>query len=198
MGVYTSYFQKSKVFLYPLLKINKGISNVPIETYVSWDNFYAPNDLKFFCKYKTKKTKSFIKFANSHLVHHPLFQERIELDESTQLFIYDFSGYKSDFKKFLSGKYSQFTLQSKINILDFFNKGDDKVSDYIDGFLSPDKVHSEYAEALKVDVKDIETVHEVCTPPDLEKETLVNNNYVIDQLLKNSSIYLSNINNNYE
>ena len=90
MGVYTEYFQKSKVFLYPLLQIRKGIAHVPIQTYVAWDNVYSPNDLKFFCEYKTKKTRLFEKFAKDYLLGHPLFEEAIELNEDTQLFIYDF------------------------------------------------------------------------------------------------------------
>ena len=53
MGVYLEYFQKSKVFLYPLLKIKKGITRVPIQTYIAWDNVYSTNDLKFLCQYKT-------------------------------------------------------------------------------------------------------------------------------------------------
>ena len=64
MGVYLEYFQKSKVFLYPLLQIKKGITHVPIQTYVAWDNVYSVNDHKFFCEYKTKKTKVFNKFAD--------------------------------------------------------------------------------------------------------------------------------------
>ena len=190
MGVYTEYFQKSKVFLYPLLQIKKGIAHVPIQTYVAWDNVYSPNDLKFFCEYKTKMNKTFEKFAKDYLLGHPLFEEAIELNEDTQLFIYDFSEYKTDFKKFLEGKYSQFTLDSKINILEFFGNKE-HISGYVEGFLQPEGVHREYAKALAVNIESIEDIYEVCTPPDINKETLVDNNHVIDQLLKNSSIYLT-------
>jgi hypothetical protein len=190
MGVYTEYFQKSKVFLYPLLQIKKGIAHVPIQTYVAWDNVYSPNDLKFFCEYKTKKTRLFEKFAKDYLLGHPLFEEAIELNEDTQLFIYDFSEYKTDFKKFLEGKYSQFTLDSKVNILDFFGNKE-LISGYVEGFLQPEGVHDEYAKTLAVNVENIQDIYEVCTPPDINKETLVDNNHIIDQLLKNSSIYLT-------
>ena len=153
MGVYLEYFQKSKVFLYPLLQIKKGITHVPIQTYVAWDNVYSVNDHKFFCEYKTKKTKVFNKFAADNLINNPLFEEAIELNESTQLYIYDFSSFKTDIKRFINDK---------------------------------------YAETLGVSIKSIEDVYEVCTPPDLEKETLIDNNHVINQLLKNSSISLTN------
>ena len=191
MGVYLEYFQKSKVFLYPLLKIKKGITRVPIQTYVAWDNVYCTNDLKFLCEYKTKQTPKFNSFAKSHLLNHSLLEEVIELNENTQLFIFDFSKFKSDYNKFLKGKYSQYSLDSKISIIDFFGT-QDKIGSYVEGFLTPEGVHDEYAESLGVDIKSIEDIYEVCTPPDLEKETLIDNNHVINQLLKNSSIYLTN------
>ncbi len=191
MGVYLEYFQKSKVFLYPLLKIKKGITRVPIQTYVAWDNVYSTNDLKFLCQYKTKQTPKFNSFAKSHLLNHSLLEEVIELNENTQLFIFDFSKFKSDYNKFLKGKYSQYSLDSKISIIDFFGT-QDKIGSYVEGFLTPEGVHDEYAESLGVDIKSIEDIYEVCTPPDLEKETLIDNNHVINQLLKNSSIYLTN------
>ena len=191
MGVYLEYFQKSKVFLYPLLKIKKCITRVPIQTYVAWDNVYSTNDLKFLCEYKTKQTPKFNSFAKSHLLNHSLLEEVIELNENTQLFIFDFSKFKSDYNKFLKGKYSQYSLDSKISIIDFFGT-QDKIGSYVEGFLTPEGVHDEYAESLGVDIKSIEDIYEVCTPPDLEKETLIDNNHVINQLLKNSSIYLTN------
>ncbi len=191
MGVYLEYFQKSKVFLYPLLKIKKGITRVPIQTYVAWDNVYSTNDLKFLCQYKTKQTPKFNSFAKSHLLNHSLLEEVIELNENTQLFIFDFSKFKSDYNKFLKGKYSQYSLDSKISIIDFFGT-QDKIGSYVEGFLTPEGVHDEYAESLGVDIKSIEDIYEVCTPPDLEKETLIDNNHVTNQLLKNSSIYLTN------
>jgi len=190
MGVYTEYFQKSKVFLYPLLKIRKGITHVPIQTYVAWDNVYSPSDNKFLCQYKTKKTKVFDKFAKDNLLSNPFFEDAIQLSENSQLFIYDFSSFKSDVKKFINGKYSQFSLDSKISIIDFFGK-QDKISKYVEGFLTPEGVHEEYAEKLGVDIEFIADIYEVCTPPDLDKETLIDNNHVITQLLKNSSIYLT-------
>jgi hypothetical protein len=191
MGVYLEYFQKSKVFLYPLLQIRKGITHVPIQTYIAWDNVYSIDDYKFFCKYKTKKTPVFMQFASQNLHNNPLFEKTIELNENTQLYVYDFSKFKSDIKRFVEGKYSQYSLDSKISIIDFFGS-QEKIGDYVQGFLTPDGVHEEYAKSLGVSIESIENVYEVCTPPDLEKETLVDNNHVIDQLLKNSSISLTN------
>ena len=191
MGIYTEYFQKSKVFLYPLLHIKKGMLHVPIQTYVAWDNVYGLDDHKFLCEYKTKRTAVFNKFEKEYLLKHTLFEDAVELDELRHLYIFDFANLKSDHKKFVEGKYSQLTLETKINIIDFFgSKG--KISEYIQGFLSPEEVHEEYALFLDVDKEFIESIYEVCTPPDLEKETLIDNNHLIHQLLKRSSISLTN------
>ena len=46
-SIYTKYFQKSKVFLYPLLGFKRGIKVVPSETYLAWDPFYIPEDIKY-------------------------------------------------------------------------------------------------------------------------------------------------------
>ena len=57
--VYKNYFQKSKIFLYPLLEIPKGIKYVPINTHISFLNSnyelcnYHVGKYKFFCLYHT-------------------------------------------------------------------------------------------------------------------------------------------------
>ena len=38
----------------------------------------------------------------------------------------------------------------------------------------------------------VQDVYEVCSSPDMEKETLIDNNHFLKQLLKESSIYLTN------
>ena len=170
-GVYTDYFQKSKVFLYPLLRFRAGLSFVPVQTYVCWEPLITIDENKFLCEYNVGTTEKFELFSNSYLKKHPLFYEYIQLDEDRHIFIFDFTSYKSDFKKFIDGKYSKFSLDTKITILDFFgNKGN--ISEYVSLFLSPNSAHKLYAEALDVSIKQIEEVFEVCSIPDLEKETL--------------------------
>ena len=50
-GAYMQYFQKSKIFLYPLLDIRKGEEFVPVETYIYWDGLYDESDYKYICIY---------------------------------------------------------------------------------------------------------------------------------------------------
>ena len=48
-SIYSKYFQKSKVFIYPLLGIKRGLSVVPKETYISWEGHCKPEDMKLIC-----------------------------------------------------------------------------------------------------------------------------------------------------
>ena len=89
MRVYTDYFQKSKVFLYPLLKLKKGLPFVPRQTYVCWDNVYTPEDCRFFCEYKVKYTDKFSKFIAEYLSRNIYFEDYIKLDDRQHLFIYN-------------------------------------------------------------------------------------------------------------
>ena len=78
MGVYTDYFQKSKVFLYPLLRLKKGLPFVPRQTYIAWDNVYTTEDCRFFCEYKVKYTDKFEKFIKNYLRTKPFFEDYID------------------------------------------------------------------------------------------------------------------------
>mgnify|MGYP006982848022 CR=1 FL=1 len=53
-SLYRDYFQKSRVFLYPILEIKRGVSVTPIETYISWDGHYKTEDRKFIVLYHLK------------------------------------------------------------------------------------------------------------------------------------------------
>tara|TARA_B100000900_G_scaffold367417_2_gene343912 strand:+ start:908 stop:1489 length:582 start_codon:yes stop_codon:yes gene_type:complete len=170
-SVYTEYFQKSKVFLYPLLRLKKGIDYVPAETYCFWDEIYDHTDYKFICLYKTKYNTSFQDFQIKHL---PLLNNKMEhydLGEE-QIIIFDMKDFRHDYDKFIEGRYSAFGVDSKIAILDYFG-GQGKISSYVQSFLSPDEdLHKLYSEFFNVDFELIQEVHELCSAPDKIKETL--------------------------
>ena len=93
--IYKEYFQKSKVFLYPLLGIKKGIRFVPIQTYISWDNMDL-NENKFLCLYsidaECKHTsKQFEVFKEFHLLSHTRYEQHHKINDEMHLFIFDFS-----------------------------------------------------------------------------------------------------------
>lgn len=188
-GVYTDYFQKSKIFLYPLLKLKKGMTYVPKQTYLIWDNVYSIKDIKFICEYRFKNESKFTKFILDTFAGHILYDHLVQLSDDRCLVVFDFSSLKSDYNKIIKGQYSKLSLDNKITIIEFF---DDKgtIHDCIQGFLTPGEVHERYAQKLGVRTELIETVYEVCSPPDLEKETIIDNNYIIYELLKKDSISL--------
>lgn len=192
MGVYTQYFQKSKVFLYPLLDIKKGATYVPRQTYIAWEDMYSIEDTMFLCVYQTPMNERFQRFIDRFILSHELFDKYIQLEDKKHLFIFNLKSRKFDFDNFIEGKYSKISLDSKIKILDFFGSND-KVEDYIHSFLSPKDHHEEYAEHLGVDIESIKEVYELCTPPDIEKETLINNNWILTKVLEENSIYLTDI-----
>ena len=187
--VYTDYFQKSKVFLYPLLKLKKGIAYVPIQTYVCWEQAYTLNDYMFFCEYHAPSSDKFIKFCDKYLKNHKYFMEHIVFKNNKHLFIFNYKAYKNDYDRFIKGKYSQFSLDTKLIILDFFNSSGN-MSDYIHSFLSPDNAHADYANALDISIEKIIDVYEVCSIPDIEKETFQEDNEILNSLLNKNSIYL--------
>ncbi len=170
-GVYTEYFQKSKVFLYPLLRLKKGIDFVPAETYCFWDEIYDAMDYKFICLYKTKYTKAFATFQINHL---PLLKNNMEHYDlgNEQLIIFDMKQYRHDYDKFIEGRYSAFGIDSKIAILDYFG-GQGRISSYVKSFLTPDEdLHRLYSDYFDVDLELIKDVHELCSKPDIIQETL--------------------------
>ena len=188
MSVYTQYFQKSKVFLYPLLKLKKGAEFVPSETYICWKEIYDVEDYKFICVYHSKRNSKFIDFEFKFLKNHDLLENIIHLPGNKNVYVFNFKSYTFDYNKFVEGKYSQFSIGAKNQITNFFGTVG-KLSDYIQSFLDPEDYHESYAKALEVDIQTIQDVYEVCSIPNLEKETLVSIFSPEVELLKNK--YLS-------
>lgn len=189
--IYTDYFQKSKVFLYPLLGIGRKATYVPKQTYVCWDNVYSTGDCKLILEYKTKPTKAFKQFAARYLDQHIMYVDYIELTDNKIIYIFDlFKSYKSDYNRFIKGKYSQLSLGAKILILDFFGDSD-KAGEYIHTFLTPDESFGAYAKYFDVEEELLYKIGELCSKPDMEKETLIDNNHSLHQLLKKESIHLT-------
>lgn len=187
-GAYMQYFQKSKIFLYPLLDIKKGEDFVPVETYICWDSLYDETNYKYICVYHTKKSKKFKDFEIRHLSPHKLLDFYDQGDDK-QIYVFDYSKFKHDFDMFVKGSYSKFSVDTKRKILRYFGKVG-RISGYIESYLDPESHHETYADALEVDINLIKGTHELCSPPDLEKETLYKK--IPDELalLKNNSISL--------
>lgn len=186
--VYTEYFQKSKVFLYPLLGLKKGLEYVPADTYICWDTLYESNNYKLICVYNTEKTVDFKNFELKYLRNHSMLELYHNLGDK-QVYVFDMRPYKYDHMMVVSGKYSNMSVGAKNKIIQYFGKNG-KVSEYIESFLNPSEYHDVYAKSLDVDIKLIEKVYEVCSKPDIVKETLFEKIPEEIQLLKDKSISL--------
>lgn len=169
--LYTEYIQKSRIFIYPLLDIRKGSEAVPIESYISWTGLYAPDNMKFVCVYHLRDDDVFRRFEKNKLTGNKLFHSFYETTTDEGVYVFDMSEYKQDWEKFLVGKYSQITTDTKNKILKFFmaNK-----SNYhqINSYLNPEIYYEQYANLLNINEKILRDVGELCSKPELKKENL--------------------------
>ena len=170
--IYKEYFQKSKVFLYPLLGIKKGVRFVPIQTYLSWNGYYTENMNKFLCLYSIDTNDlEFENFQKLHLRTHKNFEEYHVIDNINHLYVFDLSEFEEDIDKFKEGKYSEMTKKSKEIICDFFGeKG--TIADFVESYLYPNYYWDDYSDILNVDINTLMDVGELCDRPNMKKEDL--------------------------
>ena len=171
-SVYNKYFQKSKVFIYPLLGIKRGVKVVPSETYLAWDPYYIPEDMKLVCLYQPNKSNEYENYEKEHLLKHTRLCDVKEVDEHNKLFIFDLADLKHNWEYFINGKFSKIDNNIKGDICSFFDNTSANFV-YIRSYLYPNKYFYDYAECLGVEVDFLEEVGELCTKPDIEKETLI-------------------------
>tara|TARA_R110002012_G_scaffold69421_2_gene179699 strand:+ start:456 stop:1013 length:558 start_codon:yes stop_codon:yes gene_type:complete len=181
--LYREYFQKSKVFLYPLLGIKKGVRFVPVQTYISWNDIYPKDKNKLLCFYtvEEKWTKEFEMFAELFLTTNVLFDEMHKIGDLDFLYIFDLGTYKRDINKFKIGKYSKFTKRTKEIIMKFFGETG-TISEYIESYLYPEFYYEDYSEILNVEMNDLKKVGELCSKPDLEKEDFKKDLAILQEL----------------
>ena len=184
-AVYDSYFQKSWIFLYPLLGIKKGVSVTPIQTYISWEGLIEPEDGKLVCLYYLRDDAEYRTFEQTRLLKHELFDDfkEVEPDTSTNVvrkravYVFDLNKYREDYESFLKGKYSKVSPYLKSRIKDYIRTNSPEYV-YVESFLYPQKFFNIYARLLNApeDVARGETllkqVGELCDKPDLSSETL--------------------------
>ena len=174
--LYKIYFQKSKVFLYPILNIKRGHIFIPIETYVSWTDEIDITSGKLICLYQLKNTSEFKYFEEKLLFNNRLFDSYYQINDNQ--IIYTFKINDNDWKNFIAGKYSKLSDNLKKDIQKFYGKKTIN-SKYIDSFLYPNNYYDKYSKLLttnKIDAQKMEellnTVGELCDPPNLKKEHL--------------------------
>ena len=177
-----SYFQKSKVFLYPLLGIPKGVEFIPVNTYVAWNDKIEFNEYKFLCVYDISKLSSFRDFEVRYLTGNKRFSNFHFLESSKGykgLYVFDYSDFFEDYLFFLSSNYSMLSDSSKNIILKFF-KNDSSGHEIVDSYLNPGNYYNQYAKILNVDIDLLREVRELCPLLNLEQETLEANELIVE------------------
>jgi hypothetical protein len=176
-SLYKEYYQKSRLFLYPALKVKKGVSVTPIETYLAWKGFYSTDDYKLICIYYIRDDDEFKQFEQIKLLGNEMFHDFVELAENRGAYVFDFSNNKADFENVVSGKYSKLSNDLKIRIMAFFSNNRGQLG-YIESYLYPDKYFGLYAKLLCSKEKEMDSmekllteVGELCSIPDIDEET---------------------------
>jgi hypothetical protein len=177
--LYNDYFQKSKVFLYPLLMIPKGSSVTPICTYTSLKGHYDNSNMKLTCEYHIRDDKDYKTFEKKNLFGNQFFHDFFETSNLTGLYVFNLEDYKEDWEKILAGKYSSLRKETKAIIL-YHYASSRRNHSYVDSYLNPDEYFDTYARLLGCEAKLLKTVGELCDKPDLDKE-------IIDPAIKDLS-----------
>jgi hypothetical protein len=170
-ALYRKYFQKSKIFIYPLLDIKRGTQIVPSETYLAWNDQYEPEDKKLICIYDTEEF-GFKDFEKNVLLKHTRLHEYNVVSHSQSVWVFDFSDLGPDWNNLINGKYSKINDETKRKIVNFFDKNSGNHV-YVTSYMFPKDFFKRYAELLNVPVDLLESTGELCDKPDLEKEKLL-------------------------
>jgi len=158
------------MFLFPLLGFSRNSVSTPIQSYVSWDGYYNVSDMNLICLYANRSDKEFKEFEKKMLAHH-LFVD-FKLTENDEIaYVFDMNKYANAWGKFITGKYSTFNLDDKKRIKFYFSNNPASI-EYMDSYFSPEKHYDTYANILNVEKELLEEVGELCSLPDLDKETL--------------------------
>lgn len=169
-SIYTKYFQKSKSFLYPVLGIKKNSAFKPKGTYISIEDLIAPEDIRFICTFEKDDSEEFKEFETDMLIKNPLFIEKIDSGDTT-VYIFDYDIYANDWFNFILGKYSKLSNVLKRAIKSYYGANSSEY-EYMDSYLNPEEYYDIYAKILDIDASVLKKIGELCTPCDLEKETL--------------------------
>src|SRR5437868_3298459 len=105
-SLYRDYFQKSKVFLYPILEIKRGVSVTPVQTFTAWQDQYPHDGAKLCAQYHLRDDQDFRAFEKAKLLGNPLFHDFKQVGENDGVYVFDFSKLQEDWNNFLRGKYS--------------------------------------------------------------------------------------------
>ena len=170
--LYKDYFQKSRIFLYPMLDIKRGGSVTPIQTYLAWSGNYTIKDRMFILTYTLRNDPEFKYFEKTKLLGNRYFHDFKQLDNEEGVYVFNMNDRKSDWDAIINGRYSRLSEAHKLKILNFVGKTHSHYK-RIESFIYPEKYFGLYAELMGVNQTLLEEVGELCSKIDVDKETLV-------------------------
>lgn len=170
-SLYKDYFQKSRVFLYPALEIKRGVSVTPIETYMAWQDHYPLQSAKLICLYHLRDDDFFKQFEKVKLLGNKLYHDFKQVEERKGVYVFDFADMLEDWYHITNGRYSKISNEYKSRIRQYIGLSNPNLP-YVDSFLYPERFFKLYAEMMGMDEKILKEVGELCSKPELEKETL--------------------------
>jgi len=118
-----------------------------------------------------KNKEYFSSFESRMLVGNKLFVEAFE-EESCMYYVFDLSKFSAEYDKILEGKYSELSHKCKLHI-DKYHTSHIGPNAHMRRYLFvDDKAYSYYANELGVTESQLKEVGELCSPPDMDRETL--------------------------
>jgi len=178
--LYKGYFQKSKNFLHPMLgHVKRGGGFRPVNTYISWKGRVKTQEPSFVAVYNLCGSRDFYNFEQNALLGNSLFEDCIKINDEQAAYIFNLGEFEKDYALFLEGRYSEFSDKLKGRIKNYHGANSPAYA-FMDTYLYPGENYEHYANLLSPNKKDIprtmkllQQTSELCSKPDLEKETLV-------------------------
>lgn len=177
----SAYRQKSKLFLWPLVRIKRTASLKPLQTFLidPIQGIYE-TDYKIIAPFYKES-----RFDEDYLLTNEFFHDFYETDELL-VYVFDLRSYSDDFDKFLQGKYTEYSKASKALVnLYYGSQVGLKVKPHpqIEAYLNPkEATYVKVAEELNIDVYKLIALKEIVNPPNLEKETFYEDKVVKSNL----------------
>jgi hypothetical protein len=163
------YIQKSKLLLFPLLKISKEEFK-PENTYLAYKDIVKLKTPSLICAYKRIHDDNYYTFRNKTLFKHANFIMHFK-DIDNDYMVFNLKEFSVDYKVFIDGKYSKFRKKTKTIIKESYNSTSIGPI-LIDTHLNPENYHKLYADYFLVDINALKHAHETLDPPNLKKEVI--------------------------
>jgi hypothetical protein len=170
-----NYFQKSQVFLYPLLGIPKSVPFKPNTYITNLDKGIKPEHCKLTCVYEKPTDESrFYAFEARHLLQNRYLEDFYSIDTHL-IYIFTLVEFKADWYAFINGKYSMLSARAKKLIdkyhTDLFPGRIVRNKKIVESLFPNDIVLKRYSEELNVSLDLMEEIGEVCDIYNEKKET---------------------------